>query len=137
MSKSLGNTIYLTDSAQEVTKKVKAMYTDPNRIRASDPGKVEGNPVFIYHDAFNKNINEVNDLKERYRNGTVGDIEVKTKLAFAINEVLEPIRERRRYFERHLDEVYDMLRTGNQKVSIEGKITLEMLKSKMGINYKF
>lgn len=95
MSKSYNNTIDLSDSAGEVVKKVKQMYTDPKRIRADIPGTVEGNPVFIYHDAFNPNKGEVEDLKTRYRAGKVGDVEVKTKLAAAINAVLDPIRERR------------------------------------------
>ena len=94
MSKSLGNCIYLSDDSEAVKGKVKNMYTDPNRIRATDAGTVEGNPVFIYHDAFNSNLDEVNDLKSRYRTGKVGDVEVKEKLAVAINLFLDPIRER-------------------------------------------
>src|SRR5262249_40421502 len=95
MSKSVGNTIHLSDTADEVKKKVMHMYTDPKRVRADIPGTVEGNPVFIYHDAFNPNTAEVDDLKERYRTGKVGDVEVKTKLAAALNARLDPIRERR------------------------------------------
>ena len=95
MSKSLGNTIHLSDTPDEVMKKVRQMYTDPKRVRADIPGTVEGNPVFIYHDAFNPNIAEVDDLKARYRAGKVGDVEVKTKLANALNAHLDPIRERR------------------------------------------
>jgi len=95
MSKSLGNTIQLSDSADEVKKRVMRMYTDPKRVRADTPGTVEGNPVFTYHDAFNPNKAEVDDLKTRYRLGKVGDVEVKTKLANALNAYLEPIRERR------------------------------------------
>src|SRR6476660_8609119 len=96
MSKSYGNTIDLTDDAETVTKKVRQMYTDPKRIRADIPGTVEGNPVFMYHDAFNTNTAEVEDLKTRYRAGKVGDVEVKTKLAAAMNATREPMRERRR-----------------------------------------
>jgi tryptophanyl-tRNA synthetase len=96
MSKSYGNTIDLTDDADTVTRKVRQMYTDPKRIRADIPGTVEGNPVFMYHDAFNPNTAEVEDLKARYRAGKVGDVEVKTKLANAMNAFLEPMRERRR-----------------------------------------
>src|SRR5258706_4605564 len=96
MSKSYGNTIDLTDDAEAVTKKVRQMYTDPKRVRADMPGTVEGNPVFMYHDAFNPNAAEVEDLKQRYRAGKVGDVEVKTKLATAMNAMLEPMRERRR-----------------------------------------
>jgi tryptophanyl-tRNA synthetase len=95
MSKSLGNTIHLSDTADEVKKKVMRMYTDPKRVRADIPGTVEGNPVFIYHDAFNRDTAEVDDLKARYRAGKVGDVEVKTKLANALNACLDPIRERR------------------------------------------
>ncbi len=96
MSKSYGNAIDLSDDAESVRKKVMRMYTDPKRIRADIPGTVEGNPVFLYHDAFNANTDEVEDLKARYRAGKVGDVEVKTKLANALNTVLEPMRERRR-----------------------------------------
>ena len=96
MSKSYGNTIDLTDDEETVTKKVRQMYTDPKRVRADIPGTVEGNPVFMYHDAFNPDVAEVDDLKARYRAGKVGDVEVKTKLARALNAYLEPMRERRR-----------------------------------------
>src|SRR5947207_3738742 len=95
MSKSLGNAIMLSDTPDEVRQKVMGMYTDPTRLRATDPGHVEGNPVFQYHDAFNPDTAEVDDLKERYRAGKVGDVEVKTKLAKAINAYLDPIRDRR------------------------------------------
>ncbi len=98
MSKSLGNAILLSDDASSVIKRVKGMYTDPNRIRADIPGKVEGNPVFIYHDIFNADKAEVEDLKKRYSQGQVGDVEVKDKLAAAINGFLDPIRERREGF---------------------------------------
>src|SRR5919197_4475962 len=95
MSKSYGNTIDLTDDADTVTKKVRQMYTDPKRIRADIPGTVEGNPVFMYHDEFNADTAEVEDLKVRYRAGKVGDVEVKTKLAKALNAQLDPIRAKR------------------------------------------
>jgi tryptophanyl-tRNA synthetase len=95
MSKSYGNAIDLSDPADVVTRKIRQMYTDPKRVRADIPGTVEGNPVFVYHDAFNANRDEVEDLKTRYRTGRVGDVEVKTKLAAAVNAVLEPMRERR------------------------------------------
>ena len=95
MSKSLGNTILMSDTPEEVQRRVRQMYTDPKRVRADIPGTVEGNPVFIYHDAFNPDTAEVDDLKSRYRAGKVGDVEVKTKLAKAINAYLDPIRERR------------------------------------------
>lgn len=95
MSKSYKNTIELGDDLKTVQKKVRMMYTDPKRTRADIPGTVEGNPVFMYHDAFNLDAAEVDDLKARYRSGTVGDVEVKNKLASAINLMLEPIREKR------------------------------------------
>src|SRR5690606_11806130 len=95
MSKSYQNSIDLSDSAEVVKQKVRQMYTDPKRVRADVPGTVEGNPVFIYHDIFNPDLDEVEDLKTRYRAGKVGDVEVKTKLATAINARLDPIRERR------------------------------------------
>ncbi len=92
MSKSYGNTIDLSDDAETVRKKVMQMYTDPKRVRADIPGTVEGNPVFMYHDAFNPDAAEVEDLKARYRAGKVGDVEVKTKLAAALNAMLDPMR---------------------------------------------
>ncbi len=95
MSKSYGNCISLSDTPEVVKKKVFSMYTDPNRVRADVPGKVEGNPVFIYHDLFNPDKEEVDDLKKRYKAGKVGDVEVKEKLTRALNNYLEPIRERR------------------------------------------
>src|SRR5437764_6654610 len=95
MSKSLGNTILMSDTPEDVQKRVRQMYTDPKRVRADIPGTVEGNPVFTYHDAFNPNTAEVDDLKARYRAGKVGDVEVKRKLADALNAHLDPIRERR------------------------------------------
>ena len=95
MSKSYGNTIDLSDDAETVRRKVMRMYTDPKRIRADIPGTVEGNPVFTYHDAFNPDTAEVEDFKRRYRVGKVGDVEVKRSLVRAINEVLDPLRERR------------------------------------------
>lgn len=135
MSKSLGNTIYLSDSEEEVISKVKKMYTDPNRIRPTDPGRVEGNPVFIYHDLFNKNLEEVQDLKDRYTQGKVGDVEVKQKLADAINLFLAPIRERRKMYENDTNLVIDILREGSKRATEEAKLTMELVKEAMGINY--
>jgi len=109
MSKSYGNTIDLTDDEEAVTKKVRQMYTDPKRVRADIPGTVEGNPVFIYHDVFNTDAAEVEDLKTRYRAGKVGDVEVKTKLAKAINATLAPMRERRREVMARPDRVREIL----------------------------
>lgn len=135
MSKSLGNAIYLSDSKEEVETKVNKMFTDPARIRPTDPGKVEGNPVFIYHDAFNPNINEVEDLKVRYKEGRVGDVEVKKKLSIALNEFLNPIREKRRFYEKDPDTVIDILKTGTKKVLNEAEETLSLVKEAMKINY--
>jgi tryptophanyl-tRNA synthetase len=133
MSKSLNNCIYLSDDAKEVERRVRTMYTDPNRIRADIPGTVEGNPVFIYHDAFNKNKEQVEELKMRYRTGKVGDVEVKQKLARAINEILDPIREKRSFYERRLDDVRDILRQGTSKAKdIAGK-NMEDVISHMGL----
>ncbi|MFH1898993.1 MAG: tryptophan--tRNA ligase [Patescibacteria group bacterium] len=100
MSKSLGNCINLGDDEKTVEKMVKGMFTDPNRIHPNDPGTVEGNPVFIYHDIFNPDKKEVCDLKKRYKDGTVGDVEVKEKLNVAIQSFLKPIRERRKHAEK-------------------------------------
>lgn len=135
MSKSLGNTILLSDSPEEVNSKVMKMYTDPSRVKATDPGKVEGNPVFIYHDLFNTNLEEVKDLKDRYLNGKVGDVEVKEKLTLAINKFLEPIREKRAYYENNRDEVIDILKTGEDKVRIIAGETLDKVRDAMKINY--
>ena len=130
MTKSIGNAIFLTDSTDVVREKIMKMYTDPNRLRASDPGKVEGNPVFIYHDAFNKNKEEVEELKNRYREGKVGDVEVKEKLFLAIGEVLEPIRNRRKEYE-DTDILDEILKKGNQKVREEATKTLKLLKESL------
>jgi tryptophanyl-tRNA synthetase len=135
MSKSLDNAIYLSDDAKTVETKVRGMYTDPNRIRADIPGKVEGNPVFIYHDAFNPNVEEVNDLKERYAQGKVGDVEVKRKLAAAINAFLDPIRERRAQFASTPKIVQEILVAGSEKARTESRETLRMMREGMGLLY--
>jgi tryptophanyl-tRNA synthetase len=134
-SKSLGNAIFLTDDAKTVEQKVRGMYTDPNRIRADIPGKVEGNPVFIYHDAFNDDTAEVDDLKERYRQGKVGDVEVKRKLTAAINRFLEPIRQRRAEWEAHPRIVEEVLAAGSERARAEATETLRLMKEAMGLNY--
>ena len=115
MSKSYGNTIDLADTADEVVRKVRQMYTDPKRVRADIPGTVEGNPVFVYHDAFNRNRAEVEDLKARYRTGKVGDVEVKTKLAAAINALLEPMRARRQAVLARPGYLREVLMDGSKK----------------------
>lgn len=135
MSKSLGNTIYLSDSQEVVREKVMKMYTDPNRVRPTDPGKVEGNPVFIYHDAFNPNLSEVEDLKSRYVEGKVGDVEVKEKLVIALNNFLDPIREKRSYYENNKEEVKEILKKGAERAQKEGEITMGLVREAMRINY--
>ncbi len=133
MSKSLGNAIFLSDDAATVRKKVMGMYTDPKRIRADIPGTVEGNPVFIYHDMFNPNKEEVEDLKRRYRAGKVGDVEVKEKLARALNAFLEPIRERRAYYESQTGFVDELLYKGTLHTREEARKTLLAAKKAMGL----
>ncbi|MCA9949936.1 MAG: tryptophan--tRNA ligase [Anaerolineales bacterium] len=133
MSKSIGNTIYLFDDAKTVAKKVHGMYTDPNRIRADIPGTVEGNPVFAYHDEFNPNKAEVEDLKARYRTGTVGDVEVKEKLTIALNNFLDPIRERRAQIEADSGYVEQVIYEGTVKTSKLADETLMMMKKAMGL----
>ncbi|HHX44343.1 MAG TPA: tryptophan--tRNA ligase [Chloroflexi bacterium] len=133
MSKSLGNAIYLSDDAATVRRKVFSMYTDPNRISADVPGRVEGNPVFIYHDAFNPNRAEVEDLKERYRQGRVGDVEVKEKLTIALNAFLDPIRERRAAIEAKSGYVERVIYEGTLRAAEEGEATLREMKRAMGL----
>ncbi len=133
MSKSLDNCIYLSDDVGQVNKRVMSMFTDPNRIRADIPGKVEGNPVFIYHDAFNKNTVEIDDLKDRYRTGNVGDVEVKKKLSAAINELLEPIREKRSEYESRPDDVRDILREGTKRAHDKAHENMDQIISAMGL----
>jgi tryptophanyl-tRNA synthetase len=136
MSKSLGNTIHLSDSADEVKKKVMKMYTDPKRVRADIPGTVEGNPVFMYHDAFNDNKDEVEDLKGRYRSGKVGDVEVKTKLANALNARLDPIRERRAALMASPDRLKDILFDGSRRARTVAAETMTRVRDAMKISYK-
>jgi tryptophanyl-tRNA synthetase len=136
MSKSLGNTIHLSDTPDEVTKKVRQMYTDPKRIRADVPGTVEGNPVFTYHDAFNPNTAEVEDLKARYRTGKVGDVEVKTKLAHALNAYLEPIRERRSAVLAKPDRLKEILFEGSKRARVTAVQTMERVRDAMKTTYK-
>jgi tryptophanyl-tRNA synthetase len=136
MSKSLGNTIHLSDTAEQVTKKVRSMYTDPNRVRADIPGTVEGNPVFTYHDAFNPNTAEVDDLKTRYRAGKVGDVEVKMKLAAALNAHLDPIRERRAAVLARPGYVRDVLVEGSRRARATAVDTMERVRDAVKISYR-
>lgn len=134
MSKSANNSIFLSDDAKTVEKKVKGMYTDPNRVRADTPGTVEGNPVFIYHDVFNTQKDEVEDLKNRYREGKVGDVEVKEKLIYAINQFLDPMRERRKRFEAEKGLVEEIIYEGTQKMEAIAGATLKEVRSAMGLS---
>ncbi len=133
MSKSLDNAIFLSDDAKTVAKKVHRMYTDPKRVRADIPGTVEGNPVFIYHDVFNPNRAEVDDLKERYRQGRVGDVEVKEKLTLALNQFLDPLRDRRARFQSESGLVEEAIYDGTKRANEIGDETLMMMKKAMGL----
>jgi tryptophanyl-tRNA synthetase len=118
-----------------VQNKVRQMYTDPKRVRADIPGTVEGNPVFLYHDAFNTNVAEVDDLKERYRAGKVGDVEVKTKLAAAINTMLDPIRERRAQALAKPGYVREVLMEGSKKARIVAQSTMDRVRDAVKLKY--
>jgi tryptophanyl-tRNA synthetase len=136
MSKSLGNTIHLSDSAEDVRKKVMRMYTDPKRVRADVPGTVEGNPVFVYHDAFNPDTAEVEDLKARYRAGKVGDVEVKTKLVRALNAYLDPIRERRAAALAEPHRIREILFEGSRRARAIAAETLERVRDAVKLRYR-
>ena len=136
MSKSLGNTIQLSDSADEVKKKVMRMYTDPARVRADVPGTVEGNPVFTYHDAFNPDTAEVEELKARYRAGKVGDVEVKTKLAKALNAHLDPIRERRAAILARPNDLREILFEGSRRARAVAQNTMARVREAMKVVYR-
>ncbi|AAX16531.1 tryptophan--tRNA ligase [Borrelia hermsii] len=134
MSKSLGNAIFLSDDEKLLRKKVMSMFTDPKRVRADIPGKVDGNPVFIYHDLFNSNIDELCELKTRYKKGTVGDVEVKERLFEVLNQFLMPIRERREFFKvkkGYIDEVIFEGTNKTRKVAVE---VIKNAKNLMGIS---
>ncbi|MDR7482287.1 MAG: tryptophan--tRNA ligase [Armatimonadota bacterium] len=135
MSKSLGNVIYLSDDPETVTQRVMRMYTDPRRIHPTDPGTVEGNPVFTYHDAFNANRDEVDELKRRYRAGTVGDVEVKQRLARALNAFLDPIRERRARYAAQPGLVEEIVVEGTRRVREIAGQTLAEAKDAMKMAY--
>ena len=144
MSKSLGNCIYLSDTPEEVKKKVMGMYTDPDHLRVEDPGKVEGNTVFTYLDAFCRpehftrylpEYSSLDELKAHYRRGGLGDVKVKRLLIAVLNETLDPIRERRRHFEARIGEVYAMLEEGSRRARETAAQTLAEVKQAMRINY--
>jgi tryptophan--tRNA ligase len=144
MSKSLGNCIYLSDSADEVQKKVKGMYTDPDHLRVQDPGKVEGNPVFTYLDAFCRpehfglylpEYPNLDELKAHYQRGGLGDMKVKGFLNSIMQETLEPIRNRRKEFEKDIPAIYDMLKKGCDAAREVAAATLDGVRKAMKINY--
>ena len=144
MSKSLGNCIYLSDSAEEVKTKVMSMYTDPDHIKVSDPGKLEGNTVFTYLDAFVKDdsfskylpeYENLDALKAHYQAGGLGDVKVKRFLNAILEEELEPIRARRKEYEKHIPAVYEILKKGSEKARSVAAATLLDVKSAMKINY--
>ncbi len=137
MSKSLNNAIYLSDSPEEVEKKVMGMYTDPNRIHPTDPGRVEGNPVFIYLDTFGAEEDQkpIEILKDRYRKGQVGDIEVKMYLVGVLERFLKPIRLKRAEFEAKPELVDRILKEGTEKARREAQKTLEEVKKAMKLSY--
>ncbi len=134
MSKSLNNAIFLSDDEKTVHKRVMSMYTDPKRVSADVPGTVEGNPVFQYHDAFNPDKAEVEDLKARYRAGKVGDVEVKEKLAKALNAFLDPLRERRAKYEAQSGLADEVVFDGTLRMREEARATLSAAKKAMGLS---
>lgn len=131
MSKSLGNAIYLSDSADVVAKKVKSMYTDPTHIRVEDPGKIEGNTVFEYLDTFGHDIEHIKELKAQYQKGGLGDMKVKMYLLEILQALLDPIRERRAHFENDPHMVFEILRAGTQKARDVSHHTLQEVKAAM------
>ncbi len=135
MSKSYGNAINLSDDAETVRKKVMQMYTDPKRVRADVPGTVEGNPVFVYHDAFNPDTAEVEDLKTRYRAGKVGDVEVKQKLAKAMNAAMDPLREKRAAVLARPGYVRDVLFDGSQRARVIAQETMARVRDAVHLKY--
>ena len=135
MGKSLGNAIDLADDPEAVRRKVMSMYTDPQRIHATDPGTVEGNPVFIYHESFNDDHAEVDDLKERYRAGRVGDVEVKQRLVAALERFLAPVRERRARYENDPRLVEELIASGSQRARAEAARTLHEMRAAMKLDY--
>ena len=136
MSKSLNNSIYLSDSEEIVKNKVMKMYTDPNRTSADIPGKVEGNPVFIYHDIFNSNKEELDDFKDRYSKGKIGDVEVKKSLIKNINNFLNPIREKRSEILKNKSEILDIIIEGSNTAREVARGNLELIKDAMSLNFR-
>ena len=135
MSKSAGNCIYLSDDSETVRKKVMSMYTDPNHIRVEDPGNTENNAVFIYLDAFCKDRDKYEEMKAHYERGGLGDVTIKKYLIEVLEETLEPIRQRRKYYEEHLDEVKQILIEGTKKANEKANATLSRVRKNIGIEY--
>ena len=135
MGKSLDNAIFFSDDAKTVERKVMGMYTDPNRVRATDRGRVEGNPVFVYHDTFNTDKAEVEDLKRRYREGQVGDVEVKRRLITALETFLAPIRERREEIAAKPAIVDEILAAGSERARREADMTIHEVREAMHLDY--
>ena len=144
MSKSLGNCIYLSDEAEDVRKKILSMFTDPNHLRVEDPGRVEGNPVFLYLDAFSRpehfeeflpDYKNLDELKDHYTRGGLGDVKVKKFLNNVMQAELTPIRERRKMWEQRIPEVYEILREGSKAAEAKAAETLRDVKAAMKINY--
>ena len=144
MSKSLGNCIYLSDEPEDIRKKVMSMYTDPDHVRVEDPGKIEGNTVFTYLDAFSTEEHfakflpdyaNLDELKAHYKRGGLGDVKVKKFLNNVLQDVLEPIRERRHYWEQRIPEVYEILRAGSKEAEAAAAATLHDVREAMRINY--
>ncbi|MCF6515843.1 tryptophan--tRNA ligase [Lactobacillus sp. S2-2] len=135
MSKSLNNCIYLSDSEEDIKKKVMSMYTDPEHIHVEDPGKVEGNTVFTYLDIFAEDKDHVAELKEQYRQGGLGDVKIKKYLNDVLQDVLRPIRERREAFEKDPKAVYEVLEQGSKAANLVAEKTLQEVRDAMGINY--
>ncbi len=144
MSKSLGNCIYLSDTKEEVSKKVMSMYTDPNHIKVEDPGNVENNPVFTYLEAFAEDkhfqkylpeYKNLDELKAHYKRGGLGDVKIKKFLINVLEDILEPIREKRKYYEDNLDLVYKILEDGSKKARLVAQNTLKEVRDAIGLNY--
>ena len=130
MSKSAGNAIFLYEDEKIAAKKVRSMFTDPNRIHADIPGTVEGNPVFVYHDVFNSNKEEVEEMKARYRTGAIGDSEVKDKLIIALNRFMEPMQ----YYEKQVGLVDEILWNGTQRMRKIATETIREVRKAMGLD---
>ncbi|MDY5910482.1 MAG: tryptophan--tRNA ligase, partial [Inconstantimicrobium porci] len=135
MSKSLGNCIYLSDDADTLKKKVMSMYTDPDHIKVQDPGKIEGNTVFTYLDAFGTDKEAIEEMKQHYQRGGLGDVKVKRYLNEVLEAELAPIRARRAEFEKDIPAVYEMLRKGSEQARAVAAKTLKEVRDKIGINY--